>query len=947
MLITGATGFIGSRLASLALADGYSVRTLTRADWATAPAVAIDQRYFGTLPEQIPGDALQGVDVVVHCAAQVDGGEKSSFAVNVEGTIRLAQMAHRAGAQTFIFLSSQSARPDALSSYGRTKYTAERALLAEKRLQVIILRPGLVTGSGGKGLFGRMSRVVQSLPLIPMLGGGRSIVQPIHVDDLCAAIFRCDEMATDLKGTILHLGDPRGVTLRDFLGHIALVRLGRRKRILPIPLWPVEVAVKVAEVLRIPLPITSNNLKGMKTVERMETAADLARLGLDVRPLTETVRDDPGQADEPLSPKERAIRVLLIGAGRIGLVHAVTLSRLHGAVLAGIVDPKKGATALLRGMGVSVPMFRTLDEALSRVKPDAAVIATPVSTHLSLARACLAQGLAVMVEKPLAIRREQLHEYEGLAEEFPALSVQVGYVLPRNPQVASCLERLRSGEFGKVRGFGGLTLLSLIQDRSTKRWETNKDMSGGGALINAGGHVLSMIRAAFGDPEAVEAQTLRLHSTEVEDSIVVRLRYPEFSGTHYCSWSINGHPRQDNTLTIWTEQGRLILTGSVGVFIRNAGKVDITHQLDFDVGFNIAPDYAGAGFTTELIDLKEAARTGRVAPMSVTEAVGIERLLFKIYEASREVTAFTEADAAPQPAAQRVPEPAAITIQQARPIPAVKRVLDLRDLSTPRVHEYLQTERTESLWNEYLLNPDQVKGVPQDWRRDERLRVTVPDFLTQSRLLSNGRYIEVLKQMRLKGFVSAAQAATSVLLSERGPTFWVAAMGLLGAGLSSVPARFRGTLLLHGYLSDFALALRRLDVLEQMLATCRRLRPDARVGFHTNMAVEALNALHLLDVPVDEVSILTSPSSPGMAAVFGAVRRSAGPGGMTLTAEVGLAPSVVHRLALHTPERWAFGADAVLIGVAADPTLNGLRRSEVDQDWARAFPGLALPEGVL
>ncbi len=382
------------------------------------------------------------------------------------------------------------------------------------------------------------------------------------------------------------------------------------------------------------------------------------------------------------------------------------------------------------------------------------------------------------------------------------------------------------------------------------------------------------------------------------------------------------------------------------MFIRNDGEVEISHQLDFNVGFNIAPDYAGAGFTTELTDLTEAVRTGRPGPMNMMEAVALERMLFKVYDASREVTAFTEADATPQPRAEDTLKPPGTTIQETRPLPPVKRVLDLRDLSAPRVHEYLRRAPGEFRWNEYLLSSAQVKEVPPDWRSDERLRVTVPDFLTQSRLLSNGQYVEVLKQMRLKGTLAAARAATSILLSERGPTFWVAAMGLLGAALRSVPAQFQGTLLLHAYLTDFALALRRLDVLERMLATCRRLRPHASVGFHTNMASEALNALHLIEVPVDEVSALTSPSSE-MAGVLRAMRQSTRPRAITLTAEVGLAPSVVHRLAFLAPERWAFGADAVLIGVAANPTLDRLRRLEVEQDWAKAFPGLVLPEGVV
>ena len=83
-----------------------------------------------------------------------------------------------------------------------------------------------------------------------------------------------------------------------------------------------------------------------------------------------------------------------------------------------------------------------------------AVIATPAATHLSLARAALGRGLATMVEKPLAVRPEQLVDYERLAEEFPERQIQVGYVLLRNPHIASCLADLRAGRFGAV-WFGG------------------------------------------------------------------------------------------------------------------------------------------------------------------------------------------------------------------------------------------------------------------------------------------------------------------------------------------------------------------------------------------------------------------------------------------------------------------------------------------------------------
>jgi hypothetical protein len=400
-------------------------------------------------------------------------------------------------------------------------------------------------------------------------------------------------------------------------------------------------------------------------------------------------------------------------------------------------------------------------------------------------------------------------------------------------------------------------------------------------------------------------------------------------------------------LTIWTDQGRLILTSSVGIFVGNEGDVDVTHQLDFDVGFNMAPDYAGAGFTTEMTDLSKAARTRQPAPMNLMEAIQLERLLFKIYEVSHEVHPFTQGQCADARfLSQSLRLSGAVSRPEDTP-PSVRRVLDVRDLAATQVHAYLGAEDGRSGWDEFLLTPAQMRGIPTPWGAGERLRVTVPNFLNQSRLLAAGRYGEVLKQMGLSGGMLAARAATPVLLRDRAATFWVAAMGLLGAGLQAVPVDFQGTLLLHTYLTDFALSLTRLDMLQKMLATCRSIRPRARLGFHTNMAAEALQALRLLDVPVNEVSILTSPSAPEMAATLAALRRAGAPGALRLTAEVGPAPAVVHRVAYATPHRWAHGADAVLIGIGADQALARQRQQEVEQAWARVFPGLSMPEGVL
>ena len=948
MLVTGATGFIGSRLSALAMTRGYVVRTLSRLDWDSVPGVPIDRRYFGNLPDQIPESALEGVDVVVHCAASMDSSEPIAHAVNVEGTLRLARLSSQAGVQNFIFLSSQSALPDAVSAYGKSKHAAEQALLALDDLNIIILRPGLVTGPGSRGLFRRMTRMVESLPIVPLIGAA-SIVQPIHVDDLCEAVFRCDEAKPAAQTRIVKLGDPLGITLAEFLKKIALVSLRRRRVFLPIPLWPVEMVLRLTEAVGIHLPINSNNIRGLKTVELMETTADLDRLNLRLRTIDEMIRNDVDTSVHTIPLGSRPVRVLLIGAGRIGLVHALTLSRLSGVFLCGIVDPNRRSTGLLRGLGVSSPAFQDLDEALSKTNPDAVVIATPPATHLSLARSCLKRRMAVLIEKPLASRKEQLADYARLANERGAAAIQVGYVMVRCPQVSTLLDRLRSGSFGKVQGFLGVTLLSFIQNPHIKRWEVTKAKSGGGAFINSGGHVLSMIYEAFGEPLSLESENLKLFSTEVEDSMVVSLNYQGFQGVHYCTWSIEGVPRQENKLVIWTEQGHLILTGSVGVFVSNEGEVDIKHQLDFDVGFNLAPDYAGAGFSNELNDLKEAALNGKPAPVSLAKTITLEHLLFRAYDASREVKSFKAISNEYQSGIVSTQQERLLSKEAAKEETSkdVRQVLDLRELSSEEAGAYLGSIRSSPIWNEYQINSGHMRNETVKRMPHDILRVTVPDFLTQSRLLSMGRYGDVIADMGVRGTIASGSAAVPLLMRERGVTFWVAATGLLAAALAAVPRDFEGRILLHGYITDLALTLRRVDRLNGLLSLCHRMRPRARIGIHTNLGADALNALQTLGERIDDVSLLTSPHALRISEFFTSMRRVHGQRELSLTAEVGLAPDIVQRVAFRTPTAWAHGADALLIGAGAEAVLADQRRRRFHQEWSRVFPGLTPPQDAI
>jgi hypothetical protein len=329
--------------------------------------------------------------------------------------------------------------------------------------------------------------------------------------------------------------------------------------------------------------------------------------------------------------------------------------------------------------------------------------------------------------------------------------------------------------------------------------------------------------------------------------------------------------------------------------------------------------------------------------MEATEAIALERVLFGIYRAAREVRMFSFQEHE----TKRLPT-IGLSLSSTKGVgkPAeggIRRILDLRDLDAYSVSSVRPGASLIHDWDGLLVSAAQSHLMRKNLRGNDRVRITLPDFQSQSRLLAMARYREVIRRMGVSGVTRAVRAAAPIAVRDRRPTFWVAGFGMLGAALKDIPRRFQGTLLLHGSLADTALILNRLDMLERLLVTCRRARPRARVGFHTSLTAEALNAVALLDTPVDELSVLTSPDAIGMSDILASIRQVA-PAELSVLAEIGPVPAIVHRIAAMTPEPWAHGADAVVIGLDAVAALADARRRQLAQAWAEAFPGLSLPE---
>ncbi|MDO8143638.1 NAD(P)-dependent oxidoreductase [Isoptericola sp. 178] len=237
VLVTGASGLLGSAVARALVARGVTVRTLQRRPSGVPGAEDV----AGSVTDRAAvAAAVDGVDAVVHLAAKVSlAGDPAEFtAVNVEGTRTLLDAAERAGVQRFVQVSSPSvahtgtslvgvgagpADPDrARGEYARTKAASELLALGRDRagagrgLRVVAVRPHIVWGPGDTQL---VERVIDraSSGRLPLLGHGAALIDTTYLDNaadgIVAALDRLADQPSAVHGRayVITNGEPRPV----------------------------------------------------------------------------------------------------------------------------------------------------------------------------------------------------------------------------------------------------------------------------------------------------------------------------------------------------------------------------------------------------------------------------------------------------------------------------------------------------------------------------------------------------------------------------------------------------------------------------------------------------------------------------------------------------------------------------------------------------------------
>ena len=279
--VIGGAGFIGRSVVEKLAKQGHRVIILCRnADKAKMlkPLGNVGQITV------IAGDALRDdvlekviapADLVVNLIGILAPSGKQNFsATQAELPARIAKIAKANGIEKIVHLSAIGANAKSKSRYAITKAEGERALLRGFS-PVTILRPSIVFGPGD-GFFNRFGQMAMLAPALPVIGGGKNLMQPVYVGDVSdAVITSLSDAASDDQ--IYELGGPRIYSFRELMS-LTCEAIGRKRALVSVPFALMHIPASVMQLLPNP-PVTRDQLYLLEqdniVGNRAKTLADL------------------------------------------------------------------------------------------------------------------------------------------------------------------------------------------------------------------------------------------------------------------------------------------------------------------------------------------------------------------------------------------------------------------------------------------------------------------------------------------------------------------------------------------------------------------------------------------------------------------------------------------------------------------------------------------------
>lgn len=221
ILLTGASGFIGSHLVHALNNAGHTVTACVRESRAAQqrwPEINIAQTDF--IQDHDETDwlpRLAGIDVVINAVGIIrETGKQTFAALHTHAPCALFRASQKAGVKRVIQISALGAEETAFSQYHLSKRAADECLMSLD-VDWVIVMPSIVYGPGAKSM--TLFRAIASLPIIPLIDSGDQPIQPIHIDDLTRGVLQLVEAETPNKLRIEMVG-PKPITMKELYSQL-------------------------------------------------------------------------------------------------------------------------------------------------------------------------------------------------------------------------------------------------------------------------------------------------------------------------------------------------------------------------------------------------------------------------------------------------------------------------------------------------------------------------------------------------------------------------------------------------------------------------------------------------------------------------------------------------------------------------------------------------------
>lgn len=335
------------------------------------------------------------------------------------------------------------------------------------------------------------------------------------------------------------------------------------------------------------------------------------------------------------------LRVAMLGTGFIAEFRSQAYARTPGAEVVAILGRDPARTRALADR-LGIPHAATsYDELFRGPELDVVDICLPNHLHLEAAERCAAERKHLICEKPLGRTAAEARAMLAAAESAGVIHCY-GENWRYAPDFVEIEARIRAGVIGKplwLRGreghFGPHT-----------PWFYDKQLAGGGALLDMGCHVIGTFLQLVGKRTRevfCTAETLH-HDTDCEDNALGIMRFEDGTvGQVEASWTVRGGMAV--TLEVWGDEGLLVFDRSalaqpIKIFARHATDAYLMEKAESDRGwlFPMVEEYRRYGYQGEIEHFLDAIRAGREPSCTFRDGVEVNEVIDAMYASARERT---------------------------------------------------------------------------------------------------------------------------------------------------------------------------------------------------------------------------------------------------------------------------------------------------------------------